>query len=161
PRYGPLVWQDRRTAERCDQLRAAGHLPLVRERTGLVLDPYFSATKMAWLLGPGGVAVGADLVLGTVDAWVVWNLTGATADGVLTTDVTNASRTSLFDIRELAWSDELCDLFGVPRAALPDVGPSCGRIGAVSGELASSAPGLDGVPVSGVAGDQQAALFGQ
>jgi len=156
-----IVWQDRRTAERCDELRAAGHLPLVRERTGLVLDPYFSATKMQWLLGPGGVAATDDVVLGTVDAWLVWNLTGATNGGVLATDVSNAARTLLLDIRHLSWSDELCDLFGVPKQALPEVRPSCGRLGVVRGPLADAAPTLRGVPVSGVAGDQQAALFGQ
>jgi len=161
PRHRAIVWQDRRTAERTDALRDAGHLPLVRERTGLVLDPYFSATKMAWLLGPGGVADDADLVLGTVDAWVVWNLTGGTEGGVLATDVSNAARTLLFDIRELRWSDELCELFGVPRAALPDVRPSCGHLGVVGGELGRTGAPLAGVPVSGVAGDQQAALFGQ
>jgi len=127
----------------------------------LVLDPYFSATKMAWLLGPGGVTVDADLVLGTVDAWVVWNLTGGCDGGVLVTDASNAARTLLFDIHDLAWSDELCELFGVPRAALPEVRPSCGRLGVVGGELGGPGAPLEGVPVSGVAGDQQAALFGQ
>jgi glycerol kinase len=161
PVHRAIVWQDRRTAERCDQLRAAGHLPLVRERTGLVLDPYFSATKMEWLLGPGGVEATDDLVLATVDAWLIWNLTGGTERGALVTDPSNASRTLLYDIRELSWSDELCDLFGVPRAVLPDVRPSCGRFGVVGGPLADMAPSLAGVPVSGVAGDQQAALFGQ
>jgi glycerol kinase len=161
PLYHALVWQDRRTAQRCDELLRAGHLPTVRARTGLVLDPYFSATKMAWLLGPGGVARNADLVLGTVDAWVIWNLTGGPNGGVVVTDVSNAARTLLFDIGELSWSDELCDLFGVPRAALPEVRPSCGRLGVVGGELAGTGSPLAGVPVSGVAGDQQAALFGQ
>ena len=161
PRYRALVWQDRRTAERCDQLRAEGHLPLVRERTGLVLDPYFSATKMEWLLGPGGVGVTDDLVLGTVDSWLIWNLTGGTEGGVLATDASNASRTLLFDIHALAWSDELCRLFGVPRSALAEVRPSCGRFGAVGGALGAAAPSVAGVPVSGAAGDQQAALFGQ
>ena len=161
PLHRAIVWQDRRTAERCDQLRAEGHLPVVRERTGLVLDPYFSGTKMEWLLGPGGVKVTEDLVLGTVDAWLIWNLTGGPDGGVLATDATNASRTLLYDIRERSWSDELCDIFGVPRAALPDVAPSCGRFGVVRGALASAAPAVAGVALSGVAGDQQAALFGQ
>ena len=152
-----IVWQDRRTAQRCEELRDLGHLATVRSRTGLVLDPYFSATKMAWLLGPGGVAAGPGLALGTVDAWLVWNLTG----GVLATDVSNASRTLLLDIGARAWSDELCDLFGVPVTALPEVRPSCGRLGVVGGPLAEAVPSLAGVPVSGVAGDQQAALFGQ
>jgi len=161
PLHRAIVWQDRRTAERCDELRAQGHLPMVRERTGLVLDPYFSATKMEWLLGPGEVTVTDDVVLGTVDAWLIWNLTGGTDGGVLATDPSNASRTMLYDIRDRAWSDELCELFGVPRAALPDVHPSCGRFGVVRGTLGERAPGVAGVPVSGVAGDQQAALFGQ
>jgi glycerol kinase len=156
-----LVWQDRRTAEQCARLEADGHLPLVRARTGLVLDPYFSATKMAWLLTSGGVEATPTLVLGTVDAWVTWNLTGGPDGGVLATDVTNASRTLLFDIVERRWSDELCALFGVPRHALPDVVPSCGRVGTVGGELGAPGQPLAGVPVSGIAGDQHAALFGQ
>jgi glycerol kinase len=161
PLHRAIVWQDRRTAERCDQLRAEGHLPVVRERTGLVLDPYFSGTKMEWLLGPGGVEVTTDLVLATVDAWLIWNLTGGTDGGVLATDATNASRTLLYDIRDRSWSDELCDIFGVPRRALPEVRPSCGRFGVVRGALGDRASTIAGVPVSGVAGDQQAALFGQ
>ena len=161
PLHRAVVWQDRRTAERCDALRAAGHLPLVRERTGLVLDPYFSATKMAWLLEEGGVENTPDLVLATVDSWVVWNLTGATAGGVLATDISNASRTLLCDIRSRTWSFELAEVFGVPLAALPEIRPSCGRLGTVTGALAEHVPSLAGVPVSGVAGDQQSALFGQ
>jgi glycerol kinase len=116
---------------------------------------------MEWLLGPGGVEVSDDLVLGTVDAWLIWNLTGGTDGGAIVTDASNASRTMLYDIRDLAWSEELCDLFGVPPAALPTVRPSCGRFGVVRGALGDTAPTLAGVPVSGVAGDQQAALFGQ
>jgi glycerol kinase len=154
PRHRAIVWQDRRTAARCDELRAAGHLPLVRERTGLVLDPYFSGSKIEWLLTEGGISADADLAVGTVDAWLMWKLTdGATH----ATDVSNASRTMLFDIRTLAWSDELCALFGVPMHVLPDVRPSSGRFGVVACGL----DGLDGVPIAGVAGDQQAALFGQ
>jgi glycerol kinase len=149
-----IVWQDRRTAARCDELRAAGHLALVRERTGLVLDPYFTATKLEWLLTEGGVEPGPDLAFGTVDSWLVWNLTGG---AVHVTDASNASRTLLYDIGRLAWDDELCALFGVPRSALPEVGPSTGRLGVTAGDT-----GLpDGTPVSGIAGDQQAALFGQ
>ena len=109
------MWQDRRTAERCDALRAAGHEPLIRARTGLVLDPYFSATKLAWLLHDGGVAADADLAFGTVDTWILWNLTGGADGGVHATDPSNASRTMLFDIGALEWSDELCD--AVRRAA--------------------------------------------
>jgi glycerol kinase len=161
PLHRAIVWQDRRTAERCDELRDAGHLPLVRARTGLVLDPYFSATKMQWLLETGAVAAATDLVLATVDAWIVWNLTGGVRGGVLATDVSNASRTLLFDIHNLAWSDELADLFRIPLAALPEVRPSCGRFGTVGGALAERDGALAGVPISGIAGDQQSALFGQ
>jgi len=156
-----IVWQDRRTAGRCDELRAAGHLPVVRESTGLVLDPYFSATKMAWLLTEGAVAVTGDLVLGTVDSWLIWNLTGGVDAGVVATDASNASRTLLYDIRSREWSDEMGQIFGVPLGVLPTVQPSCGRFGQVGGELGSGGSPLAGVPVSGVAGDQQAALFGQ
>jgi glycerol kinase len=156
-----VVWQDRRTAGRCDELRAAGHLPVVRDLTGLVLDPYFSATKMSWLLTDGGVTDSPALVLGTVDAWLIWNLTGGTDGGVVVTDPTNASRTLLYDIRSRQWSEELGQIFGVPLGALPDVSPSCGRFGTVTGALAAAGSPLAAVPVSGVAGDQQAALFGQ
>ena len=163
---GPaIVWQDRRTAARCDQLRDAGLLPEVRARTGLVLDPYFSATKMAWLLagdGPARAIPAGRLALGTVDTWVVWNLTGGPDGGAFVTDTTNACRTLLFDIGRLAWSDELCRLFGVPAAALAEVRPSCGRVGTVDPAAAGDAGHrLGGVPVSAVVGDQHAALFGQ
>jgi glycerol kinase len=161
PLHRAIVWQDRRTAARCDELRVAGHLPVVREKTGLVLDPYFSATKMSWLLTDGGVTDSPTLVLGTVDAWLIWNLTGGADGGAVVTDPTNASRTQLFDIRAREWSGELGEIFGVPLGALPSVHPSCGRFGVVTGELAGSDSPLAGVPVSGVAGDQQAALFGQ
>jgi glycerol kinase len=153
--YGTaIVWQDRRTAARCDELEAAGHLELVRRTTGLVLDPYFSGTKFEWLLREREIPTGPDLALGTIDAWLIWNLTGG---DVFVTDVTNASRTMLFDIGRRAWSSELCELLGVPLEALPDVRPSSGRFGVTSDRR--GAP--DGIPVSGVAGDQQAALFGQ
>jgi glycerol kinase len=156
-----IVWQDRRTAPDCARLAEEGHLPLVRERTGLVLDSYFSATKMRWLLDhtPAGDA-GSDLVLGTVDTWLLWNLTGGPQGGSLVTDVTNAARTLLFDIHRRTWDEELLELFGVPGGSLAEVRPSCGRLGTVAG-TAAGLPGLDGVPLSGVAGDQHAALFGQ
>jgi glycerol kinase len=126
----------------------------VRSATGLVLDPYFSGTKYAWLLREGGVPLTDDLALGTVDSWVLWNLTGGE---VFATDPSNASRTMVFDIRTLAWSQELCDLLGVPSHALATVRPSSGRFGVTSSRCGVPA----GIPVSGIAGDQQAALFGQ
>lgn len=153
--YGTaIVWQDRRTAVRCEQLAADGHLPRVRELTGLVLDPYFSGSKAAWLLTNRDIPRDGDLAIGTIDAWLVWNLTGGE---VLATDPSNASRTMLFDIRSMQWSTELCELFGVPMSALPEVKPSSGRFGVTSDRCGVPA----GIPVSGIAGDQQAALFGQ
>ncbi len=154
PRHRAIVWQDRRTAARCDALAEAGHLPLVRETAGLVLDPYFSASKVEWLLTEGGVQADENLALGTIDTWLLWNLTGGR---VHATEPSNASRTMLLDIRTLDWSDELCELFGVPRSALPEVRPSSGRFG-----VTHESSGLPaGIPISGIAGDQQAALFGQ
>ena len=122
PLHRAIVWQDRRTAALCAELEEAGHLPLVRATTGLVLDPYFSATKAAWLLRSGDLGLAADdprLSFCTVDTWVLWNLTGGVAGGVYATDPSNASRTLLLDTATLAWSAELCDLFGVPRAHAP------------------------------------------
>jgi glycerol kinase len=147
PVHNALVWQDRRTAARCDELRDAGHEALVRERTGLVLDPYFSATKIEWLLRNVDAARGA--VFGTMDAWLVFKLTGRHA-----TDVSNASRTMLFDIRECRWDPDLCELLGVDPARLPEPLPSAHVYG-TTGEFGGE------VPVAGIAGDQQAALFGQ
>ncbi len=153
--YGTaIVWQDRRTAERCDELTAAGHLPLIRKRTGLVLDPYFSGTKAAWLLEHRDIPIDDDLAIGTIDSWLVWNLTGGRR---FVTDVTNASRTMLCNIRTCTWDVELCELLGVPMSALPEIVASSGRI-------AMTAPDCgvpDGIPISAIAGDQQAALFGQ
>jgi glycerol kinase len=147
PVHRALVWQDRRTAERCDELRKAGHEPLVRERTGLTIDPYFSGTKIEWLLGNGERAERA--VFGTIDSWLLFKLTGRHV-----TDFSNASRTMLFDIRRLAWDGELCELLGVDPARLPEPLPSSCVFGTTS-EFGGE------VPVAGVAGDQQAALFGQ
>ena len=147
PVHNALVWQDRRTAARCDELRDAGHEDLVRKRTGLVLDPYFSGTKIEWLLGHADGA--RDAVFGTIDSWLVFKLTGRHA-----TEVSNASRTLLFDIGKGEWDAELCDLLGVDPARLPEVMPSAGEFGRTS-ELGGD------VPVTGIAGDQQAALFGQ
>jgi glycerol kinase len=147
PLHRALVWQDRRTAERCAELRAAGHEPLVRERTGLVIDPYFSATKIEWLLR--NVEGAERAVFGTIDSWLLFKLTGRHA-----TDHTNASRTMLFDIRGLVWDEELCALLGVDPARLPEPLPSAHVYGTTS-EFGGE------VPVAGIAGDQQAALFGQ
>ena len=155
PLHRAIVWQDRRTSERCDALAAAGHLELVRARTGLVLDPYFSGSKIEWLLHNTDIGSNPDLAVGTVDDWIVWNLTGEHV-----TDPSNASRTMLYDIVDQRWSEDLCALFGVPMAALGAVRPSSGRIGTVRRE-AELSTGLFGVPVSGILGDQQAALFGQ
>ena len=153
PRHNAIVWQDRRTATRCEELHNAGHLDMVRSTTGLVLDPYFSGTKVEWLLTEGGVEVDDNLAFGTVDSWLVWKLTG----GVHITDTTNASRTLLYDIGNLRWSDEMCDLLGVPGSILPEVRPSSERYGVTTDGL----PVPSGTPISGIAGDQQAALFGQ
>ncbi|HEX9683396.1 MAG TPA: glycerol kinase GlpK [Acidimicrobiales bacterium] len=154
PRHRAIVWQDRRTADRCRILTDAGHLDTVRTTTGLVLDPYFSGTKLAWLITDGGVDVDADLAFGTVDSWLLWKLTGG---AVHATEPSNASRTLLFDIGTLSWSDEMCDLLGVPTSCLPELLPSSGALGVTSGVDALP----DGTPVTGIAGDQQAALFGQ
>ena len=154
PHGRAIVWQDRRTAADCDRLAADGALPLVRATTGLVLDPYFSGTKFGWMIAERGIAVDGDLALGTIDSWILWNLTGGE---VHATDPSNASRTMLFDIRSLAWSTEMCELLHVPIEALPEVRPSSGRFGVTSERCGVPA----GIPVSGIAGDQQAALFGQ
>ncbi len=157
PMHHAIVWQDRRTAARCQQLVDEGRLDRVRQLTGLVLDPYFSGSKIEWLMNEGGVDVGADTLVGTIDSWILWNLTGGPDGGVHATDPSNASRTMLYDIGALSWSDELCDLFGVPTTILPEVLPSAGRFGVTP----AGSPVGAGVAVSGIAGDQQAALFGQ
>ena len=165
PLHNAIVWQDRRTAALCAELTESGHLPLVRATTGLVLDPYFSATKAAWLLRHGDLPLPPEdpnLSFCTVDSWVLWNLTGGVGGGTYATDPSNASRTLLLDTATLSWSPELCDLFGVPPHTLPEVRPSAGRFGtAALGDLGPASGVLDGAPVSGVLGDQQAALFGQ
>ncbi|HEV8296624.1 MAG TPA: glycerol kinase GlpK [Acidimicrobiales bacterium] len=157
PLHRAIVWQDRRTAERCDKLRAEGVEPEIRRTTGLVLDPYFSGTKLEWLLNQGGVPVTPALAFGTVDTWLLWRLTGGRDGGVFATDPSNASRTMLYDIRALGWSDAMLDLFEVPTSCLAEVRPSSGRLGITRPDCAA---GLS-VPVSGIAGDQQSALFGQ
>jgi glycerol kinase len=154
-----IVWQDRRTARLCSELEDLGYLGAIRSKTGLVLDPYFSATKMRWLLddlGEDENDVTGDLAFGTVDSWLIWKLTGGS---VHTTDVTNAARTMLLNIAAARWDDDLLALFGIPASALPEVGPSSGRLAKTAGDTVSGLPA--GVPISGVAGDQHAALFGQ
>ncbi|MBB5715133.1 glycerol kinase GlpK [Sphingomonas aerophila] len=150
-----IVWQDRRTAARCEALRQAGHEPLVQERTGLLLDPYFSATKLAWLLdhvpGARARAAAGELAAGTIDSFLTWRLTGGR---VHATDATNASRTALFDIDRQRWCPDLLALFEVPAAILPEVRDSSGDFGWT--DLLGGR-----IPIAGVAGDQQAALVGQ
>jgi glycerol kinase len=157
PARTAIVWQDRRTADMCAELKRGGHEARVRALTGLVLDPYFSGTKLRWMLDQDkALRAGAEqgsLAFGTIDSYLVARLTG----GVHVTDVSNASRTLLFGLRSLAWEDELLRLLNVPRACLPDVRSSAEIYGVTKG-----VPGLpDGIPVAGMAGDQQAALFGQ
>ncbi len=156
PLHRAIVWQDRRTAERCEQLRAAGHERLVRERTGLVLDPYFSGTKIEWLLrnveGLRERARDGRAVFGTVDAWLIFKLCGEHV-----TDPSNASRTMLYDIAAGRWDPDLLALLEMPERALPRVGTSAGALGVTRPEALHG----HSVPVAGVAGDQQAALFGQ
>ncbi len=159
PLHRSIVWQDRRTAARCEHLAHDGFLPIVRARTGLVLDPYFSGTKFAWLLREGGVVASPNLALGTIDDWILWNLTGGVDGGLHATDPTNASRTMCFDIIDRTWSEELCGPLGVPIDVLGEVRPSSGRFGTASASVAGGV--VRGVPVSGILGDQQAALFGQ
>ena len=157
PLYNAIVWQDRRTASLCDSLRNAGAESLMRERTGLVIDPYFSATKIAWLLdhvpGARARAERGELAFGTIDTWLGWNLTG---NRTHVTDPSNASRTLLYNIHTGEWDPELLSLFDVPRSVLPEVHPSAHIFGTMS-------PGILGRPlvIGGIAGDQQAALFGQ
>jgi glycerol kinase len=157
PVHPAIVWQDRRTADHCAALKAAGHEAQVQAATGLLLDPYFSATKLAWLLDhvPDARqrAEAGELAFGTVDSFLLWRLTGGR---VHATDATNASRTLMFDIRRQTWSPELLDLFGIPTALLPEVRDSAGEFG-----TAEPAHFGAGVPIAGIAGDQQAALVGQ
>ncbi len=157
PLHNAIVWQDRRTAERCRTLKAQGHEADVSARTGLLLDPYFSATKLEWLLDhiPGSRARAAkgELAFGTIDSWLIYKLTGG---AVHATDVTNASRTMLLNLKSLSWDEEMLSLFNIPRALLPEVRDS-------SGDFGTTKEDLFGAPlrILGVAGDQQAALFGQ
>ncbi|KDP93804.1 glycerol kinase [Brevundimonas sp. EAKA] len=156
PLHRAIVWQDRRTAPVTARLTAEGHEPAVQAATGLILDPYFSATKFAWLLdavpGARDRAIRGEVKLGTIDAWLIWKLTGGR---IHATDASNAARTALMDLKTVEWRDDLCALFAVPRAALPAIVPCAGVIG-------ETEPGLFGraLPLAGSAGDQQAALVG-
>ena len=157
PIHHAIVWQDRRTADFCERLRKDGHGPLIQQRTGLLIDSYFSASKIAWLLenvsGARALAESGKLAFGTVDTWLIWKLTQGR---VHATDVTNASRTMLFNIHTGAWDQELLDLFRIPLSIMPEVRSSSEIYAEVSGVT-----GLNGIPIAGIAGDQQAALFGQ
>src|SRR5215218_2489189 len=157
PVYNAIVWQDRRTAAYCDELKKTGAAAEIQKRTGLVTDAYFSATKVKWILDnvPGAreKASNGKLCFGTVDSWLLWKLTNGQ---VHMTDVSNASRTMLFNIHSLEWDEELLKLFGVPASMLPEVRSSSEAYGNVSESL-----GIASVPIAGIAGDQQAALFGQ
>ena len=157
PVHNAVVWQDRRTAERCAALKAAGHEALIAERTGLLLDPYFSATKIAWILdnahGARERANKGELAFGTVDTWLLWKLTGGRSHA---TDATNASRTLLFDIHRQCWDEELLGLFDIPLALMPDVRDSASDFGTTDADILGVA-----LPVEGIAGDQHAAMVGQ
>ncbi len=155
PVYNAIVWQDRRTAEFCDQLRADGYAETIQERSGLLPDAYFSGSKIRWILdhvpGARARAERAELAFGSVDSWLIWQLTEGERH---VCDVTNASRTMLYNIHRQEWDEELLQIFGIPRSLLPEVVPS-------SGICATAAGVLSDIPIAGVAGDQQAALFGQ
>lgn len=156
PVYNAIVWQDRRTAAYCDSLKEK-YATIIQQKTGLIIDAYFSASKIKWILdnveGAKEKAINGDLSFGTVDSWLVWNLTGGS---VHITDVTNASRTMLFNIETLEWDEELLQLFEIPKAILPAVKSSSERYGLTAGKILASQ-----IPIAGIAGDQQAALFGQ
>ncbi|MFN2337101.1 MAG: glycerol kinase GlpK, partial [Bacteroidales bacterium] len=156
PVHNAIVWQDRRTSEYCDQLKRDGLEDVIRKKTGLVIDAYFSATKVRWILdnvsGTRELAEKGELAFGTIDSWLIWNLTRG---NLHVTDVTNASRTMLFNIHSLEWDDELLRIFNIPADILPDVRSSSEIYGLTAGTFTSQ------IPVSGIAGDQQAALFGQ
>ncbi|MEP6616240.1 MAG: glycerol kinase GlpK [Ginsengibacter sp.] len=156
PVYNAIVWQDRRTASFCDGLRDE-HGKKIQEKTGLIIDAYFSATKIKWILdhvaGTRQDAIDGHLAFGTIDSWLLWNLTGGK---VHATDVTNASRTMLFNIHNISWDEELLELFGIPQGMLPEVRSSSEVYGETSGQILSAK-----IPIAGIAGDQQSALFGQ
>ena len=156
PIYNAIVWQDRRTAQFCDKLKNEGKTNLIREKTGLILDSYFSGTKIRWILenvkGARELAEKGELLFGTVDTWLIWNFTKG---AVHATDPSNASRTLLFNIKKGQWDDELLDIFSIPKSMLPTVLPSSGVMGNMHPEFLGSP-----IPISGVAGDQQAATYG-
>ncbi len=158
PVHNAIVWQDRRTADLCEQLKAQGHEPLLRERTGLVADAYFAGTKIRWLLdhvdGLRERAERGEVLFGTMDSWLIWNLTRGQRH---ITDYSNASRTLLFDIHRCRWDEELLEVLGVPGAILPEPVPSSGALASTHADMLGGAQ----IPITGVAGDQQAALFGQ
>ncbi|OPA75776.1 glycerol kinase [Paenibacillus selenitireducens] len=158
PVYQAIVWQSRQTAEICEQLKAAGHQEVFRAKTGLLIDPYFSGTKVKWILdhveGARAQAERGDLCFGTMDTWLIWKLTGGR---VHVTDYSNASRTLLYNIHELCWDEELLRILDIPRSLLPEVRSSSEVYGHTAGEQLFG----HGIPIAGVAGDQQAALFGQ
>ena len=160
PLHHAIVWQDKRTEAVCQQLQQRGAQELVQSRTGLRLDPYFSATKLGWLLdhvpGARAQALAGELAFGTVDSWLIWQLTGGTRH---VTDISNASRTLMLNIHTGQWDDELLGLFDVPRSVLPEVLPSVAEFGVVQPGLLG--PGQCELPIAGVAGDQQSALLGQ
>ena len=157
PIYHAIVWQDRRTAAYCDELKAAGHASSIQQKTGLIIDAYFSATKLKWILdnveGARKKADNGELAFGTIDTWLTWKLTNGE---VHVTDVSNASRTMLFNIHSLQWDEELLKLFNIPASVLPEVKPSSNIYGVTGNFIPYSK-----IPIAGIAGDQQAALFGQ
>lgn len=157
PIYNAIVWQDRRTADYCDKLKAKGHAESIREKTGLIIDAYFSATKLKWILdnvpGARGKALKGELAFGTPDSWLIWKLTGGESH---ITDVSNASRTMLYNIQEKKWDSDLLSLFDIPESVLPKVVASSGKLAETKTTIFAHA-----IPIAGIAGDQQAALFGQ
>ncbi|MAX71300.1 MAG: glycerol kinase [Flavobacteriaceae bacterium] len=157
PIHNAIVWQDRRTARYCDELKDAGHIDLIKKKTGLIIDAYFSATKLKWILdnveGAREKAEAGKLCFGTVDSWLIWKLTRGK---MFITDVSNASRTMLYNIHDMAWDDELLELFNIPKSMLPEVKESSEVYGTTATTLFSTK-----IPIAGIAGDQQAALFGQ
>src|SRR6185295_9129990 len=158
PIYHAIVWQDRRTASYCDELKAAGHAQLIQQKTGLVIDAYFSATKLKWILDNVAdarkKAANGELAFGTIDSWLVWKLSGGELH---VTDVSNASRTMLLNIHTCEWDEELLKLFNIPRSLLPTVKASS----EIYGNTGTIVSPTSGIPIAGIAGDQQAALFGQ